>query len=169
MHSQAVTITLTSTQQHLAQILQLQQLYHISVQSPQLQQQMGFLTLQHTLPVLQQMQALQPSVIAMAEGQVVGYALSMPRQCRHLMPAFDSMFSHADALEYRQHSLHQLPYYMMGQICVHESWQGKGIFDALYRGHRQHFKPAYNYLVTEIATRNLRSMRAHLRIGFEVI
>jgi RimJ/RimL family protein N-acetyltransferase len=57
----------------------------------------------------------------------------------------------------------------MGQICIAPEHRGRGIFDALYAGHRRHFADAYDLLVTEVATRNGRSLRAHLRVGFEEV
>jgi len=60
-------------------------------------------------------------------------------------------------------------FYVMGQICVAGKWRGQGVFDLLYRAHRRHLRASYDCTVTEVATRNARSMRAHARIGFTVI
>ena len=57
----------------------------------------------------------------------------------------------------------------MGQICVDEPWRGRGVFDALYQGHREHLRGAYELVVTEVAVRNPRSLRAHQRVGFREI
>jgi RimJ/RimL family protein N-acetyltransferase len=48
-------------------------------------------------------------------------------------------------------------------------YRGKGAFDMLYSFHRSAFSGQYDLLATEISTSNLRSIRAHLRVGFEVI
>ena len=43
------------------------------------------------------------------------------------------------------------------------------MFDLLYQAHRRHLRGTFDYSVTEVATRNTRSMRAHQRVGFKVI
>jgi len=53
-----------------------------------------------------------------------------------------------------------------GDVVV---FDGRGVFDALYEGHRRFLGGRYDAVVTEIATRNGRSMRAHARAGFETI
>ena len=54
----------------------------------------------------------------------------------------------------------------MGQICIDKPWRGRGLFDQLYAAHRQHLSGRYDCCITEVATRNGRSMSAHLRVGF---
>jgi hypothetical protein len=53
--------------------------------------------------------------------------------------------------------------------AMHAMGPSKGVFHALYRGHRERNGKRFDLLVTEVATRNLRSMRAHARVGFEVL
>jgi RimJ/RimL family protein N-acetyltransferase len=72
------------------------------------------------------------------------------------------MFTRLDAMDLGR-------YYVMGQICVAAGHRGQGVFDALYQGHRDHHGAAFDRVVTEIATRNVRSMRAHARVGFRVL
>ncbi len=48
-------------------------------------------------------------------------------------------------------------------------YRGQGVFDLLYAHHRQLFARQYDFVITEIATRNQRSQRAHERVGFETI
>jgi RimJ/RimL family protein N-acetyltransferase len=47
--------------------------------------------------------------------------------------------------------------------------RGSGVFDALYAEHRAQYADRYDLLVTEVATRNTRSMRAHERVGFRTL
>ena len=39
----------------------------------------------------------------------------------------------------------------------------------MYRGHARHYAERFELVVTEIATRNARSLRAHERVGFEPV
>ncbi|HTQ81049.1 MAG TPA: hypothetical protein VMM92_13705, partial [Thermoanaerobaculia bacterium] len=46
----------------------------------------GFVTVVHTREILARMHALGPSVVARSDGRVVGYALTMPVECRSFLP-----------------------------------------------------------------------------------
>jgi GNAT superfamily N-acetyltransferase len=123
----------------------------------------GFVTVVHTPEILAAMHALMPSVVARAEGRVAAYALSMPKETRALVPILASFFEKLDQL------LPEERYYVMGQVCVDEAHRGSGVFDLLFAAHREHYASSFDCLVTEIATRNVRSLRAHARVGFETI
>jgi RimJ/RimL family protein N-acetyltransferase len=124
----------------------------------------GFVTVEHTLPVLERMHAIAPSMIAKDGDALAGYALVMPIECRHFVPLLEPMFQRLEAL-----GLFRERFYVMGQICVDKRWRGQGVFDLLYAAHRRHLRSSYDCSVTEVATRNVRSMRAHERVGFTVI
>ena len=57
----------------------------------------------------------------------------------------------------------------MGQIAVAPSHRGTGVFDALYAEHRARYQERFDLVVTEVATRNTRSLRAHQRVGFRTV
>jgi GNAT superfamily N-acetyltransferase len=103
-----------------------------------------------------------PSVVARHRGNVVGYALSMPREAGALLPILAPMFVRLDALT----MLVAQRWYVMGQVCVDEAWRGCGVFDRLFEEHRRRYAGQFDWLVTEIATRNPRSLKAHARVGF---
>jgi L-amino acid N-acyltransferase YncA len=123
----------------------------------------GFVTVVHTLPILRAMHAQLPNVVAHANGHVVAYALAMAREARALLPILEPMFQRLDALLPRER------FYVMGQICVAASHRGTGLFDRLYAAHRQHYSAVYDCVVTEVAVRNARSLRAHERVGFTLL
>ena len=126
----------------------------------------GFVTVEHTPEILAQMHALGASVVAKVGSEVVGYALTMTRECRPLLPVLEPMFARFDELSYGARPLRDRSFYVMGQICVAESMRGRGVFDAMYQAHREHFSGSYQLLLTEISARNPRSLRAHARVGF---
>jgi GNAT superfamily N-acetyltransferase len=132
-------------------------------------QAQGFVTVAHTLDALERMHALAPSVIAREGGQLAGYALVMPVEARSFVPTLEPMFQLFESLTWHGQPLGQYRYYVMGQVCVARAFRGQGVFDALYREHRARYADRYQLCVTEIATRNLRSMRAHARVGFELL
>ncbi len=124
----------------------------------------GFVTVEHTQEVLKRMHEIAPSIVAREGDELAGYALVMPVECRSFVPILEPMFQRLEAL-----GLFRERFYVMGQICVAPPWRGTGVFDLLYRAHRRHLRETYDCSITEVATRNTRSMRAHARVGFEVI
>lgn len=152
----------------LAAILDLQRACHFTNVTPEQARAEGFVTARHTLEVLEQMHALEPSIVARAaDGQLAGYALTMPLEARALVPVLEPMFQLFETLSWRGTPLPRLRYYVMGQICVAPSCRGRGVVDALYHGHRTQYGARFDLIVTEVATRNVRSLRAHARVGFE--
>ena len=57
----------------------------------------------------------------------------------------------------------------MGQVCVDKDYRGKGLFDLLYQKHKEIYQDQYDFVITEVSTRNHRSIRAHQRAGFQTI
>lgn len=152
----------------LAAILELQRENHASRVTPEQARAEGFVTAQHTLQSLGEMHALGPSIVARAsDGRLAGYALMMAREARPLVPVLEPMFERLEALSWRGTPLSRLRFYLMGQICVAAAFRGQGVFDALYRGHREHYAERFDLIVTEVSLRNPRSLRAHERVGFE--
>ena len=88
----------------------------------------------------------------------------MPPECRTFVPILEPMFQRLDAL-----GMLGQRFYVMGQICIARPWRGRGVFDLLYQAHRAFLSEAYDCCLTEVATRNTRSMRAHARVGFTVV
>ncbi len=150
-------------ERELGQILDLQRANLARNLSPEEIAAQGFVTVEHTVDLLKQMHALAPSIIARDGDRLAGYALVMPIECRSFLSILEPMFVRLDRLRMQQR------FYVMGQICVAKPWRGRGIFDLLYRTHRHHLRTRYDFSVTEVSTRNTRSMRAHQRIGFAEI
>ena len=57
----------------------------------------------------------------------------------------------------------------VGQVCVDKAWRGQGILDHCYATYREQYRNKYDFAITEIAGGNLRSLKAHRRIGFKEI
>lgn len=161
--------SLTETTQELQQILRLQEenlVQHIDETEMKSE---GFVTLHHDLNILEQMHKLAPSVIIKNDDQVVAYALTMLQECRELMPDLEPMFSLLDKLSWKDKPLNDYSYYVMGQICIAKQYRGQGLFDELYSHHKKIYQPQFGLFITEISTRNHRSIRAHERVGFKTI
>ena len=72
-------------------------------------------------------------------------------------------------LKYEGSPLTNYGFYLMGQVCIRRDYRGKGVFEMLYREHKQTYSSQYDLLVTEISTSNHRSLKAHQKTGFKNI
>jgi GNAT superfamily N-acetyltransferase len=161
--------TLVSTTEELQQILQLQEKNIIqNIDDTEMQSQ-GFVTLRHDLETLKQMHGLAPSVIIKDNDKVVAYALTMLQECRQLMPDLGPMFTLLDKLSWKHKPLQNFSFYVMGQVCIAKEYRGRGMFEQLYEHHKKVNRSQFDLFVTEISTRNHRSLRAHERLGFKTI
>lgn len=148
-------------------ILALQRANLKSALSPADIREQGFVTLVHSLDVLQRMHELAPSVVAKLGDEVVGYALTMLLEACSLVPALDPMFAALTGARFRGQPLQDTRFYLMGQICVARAQRGSGLFSALYHEHDARYGDRFDCIVTEVSAANARSLRAHDKVGFE--
>jgi len=161
--------TLVNSKSELQQILDLQeQNLPKNISTEELRSQ-GFVTFQHDLETLQQFHQLAPSVIVKDNDKVVAYALTVVNEARHIFPPIESMFVLLETLQWKDKPFHNIRYYAMGQVCVAKDYRGKGVFEMLYQQHKRSYSHKFDLLVTEISTKNHRSLRAHEKVGFETI
>jgi L-amino acid N-acyltransferase YncA len=158
-----ITYKSAQTDTDLQQILDLQQrnlkrnLAHLND---------GFVTAEHDLPLLRAMNHPFPHTIALHEGKIIGYALSMEPSFRAALPVLVPMFDTIDTIVVDGNALKHLPYIVMGQVCIAEGYRGMGIFGGLYRAMQRYLSPHFAYCVTEVSLNNHRSLRAHSKVGF---
>ncbi|MBN8679600.1 MAG: GNAT family N-acetyltransferase [Chitinophagales bacterium] len=165
-----ITFYTVSTPEQVQQILNLQALNHVSSVSPAVAQEQGFVTVKHDPDVLQRMNLEAPSVIACDGEKVVGYALVMPRSFAAYIPILQPMFDLLDTLSWKGQDLKDHSrWFVMGQICVAEGYRGMGVFDGMYAKMKEVCSKDYDFVITEIAERNTRSLRAHERVGFQTL
>lgn len=129
----------------------------------------GFVTVEHDLDLLSRMNTPFQHVIAKDGETVIGYALVMLRKWKKEIPVLVDMFDQIDSVEYQQKILGQARYFIMGQICIDKAYRGQGIFAGLYQEIQKRMKDDFDYIITEIASRNHRSLRAHQKVGFKTI
>ena len=158
-----------ATAADLPQILALQQRNLPVAISDEEARQQGFVTVQHDLPLLSEMNTPYPHQVAVADDRVVGYTLMMQRAFAQRIPVLVPLFERIDGLHWQEQPLTSLDYFVMGQVAVDKAYRGQGLFDGLYRAMAERLLPPFQLIVTEIATRNTRSLRAHARVGFKVL
>lgn len=162
-------ITTARTTADLQGILTLQQQNLSCNLPPHVQREQGFVTLQYTLDQMQKMHALGPSVIAKDGEHVVGYAITATPGVRPFIPELETLFEMLDTIQYKGKPLSEHAYYVVGQVCVADGYRGLGLFDRMYQHHRDVYSHQFQLFITDISVRNTRSLRAHERVGFQVV
>jgi hypothetical protein len=162
-------ITIAKTEKHLTGILELQALNIAANLSSAAIEKEGFVTVRHSLELLQKMAYSSPQVIAIANDEVVGYVLSMHPDLRDELDILKPMFDLFERINYKGNPLASYAIIVGGQTCIAKEFRGSGILENLYAKARQELQIDYELCVTEIAVSNLRSMKAHEKIGFETI
>lgn len=129
----------------------------------------GFITWEYSFEQLEAMHRIAPAVIVKYGEQVAGYALTAIKETSAIQPELVPMIAHLETLHFQGKPVKEIPYYIMGQVCIARTHRGKGVFQMLYAQHKAMFRSQFDLLVTEISTSNYRSIQAHRRVGFETI
>jgi hypothetical protein len=153
------------TDEDLHAILSLQQENLPKAISVEEAREQGFVTVEHDFALLREMNDHFPHAIARDGDVLAGYALAMLPLFGDRIPVLRSLFARLDQLEWEGVPLHALRYCVMGQVCVARPYRGQGVFAGVYEDLGRRMAPHFDLLVTEIATRNTRSLRAHEKIG----
>ena len=114
-----------SSDNELKQILEIQKRALKTNVSLEEQKKEGYITVPHTFNILKKMNDACPHILAVDDGRVVGYALTMLESFRYEMDILTPMFETADKL------LPDKNYLAMGQICIDKPYRGKGVFSCL--------------------------------------
>jgi len=129
----------------------------------------GFLTAEYSLEFLTALHQVSAAIIAKEATKIVGYALVADKSTRHGHPLLADLFDSIDKTMYESAYLAKSNYVVVGQLCVAKGYRGQGLVQQLY----QHFKASlsnqYQYLITDVAQANTRSLKAHKNTGFQVI
>ena len=164
-----VSIKLVTTEEELKGILALQQQNLRKNLSEEEAAEQGFLMAEFNLKFLQKMHAAAPSVIAVADDKVVGYSLVALKSIREEHPLLADLFDTIDRLQFDSKDLSKINYVVVGQLCVGKGYRGIGLVDQLYHFYKDQYAKEYEYLITDVAQANHRSLKAHKKTGFQVI
>lgn len=164
MNNFDITYCRASTDDELHQILELQKRNLPDSLSDLEKENEGFLTVIHTFEILNQMNDACAHCIAKHNNEVVGYALSMHPKFANEIEILKPMFN-----EINKVISGNFKFIIMGQICVNKAHRKKGIFRGLYGFMKQELQSTFNAIITEVDAKNLRSLNAHLAVGFEIV
>lgn len=167
--SNMYTYGFAQSDEDLLQILELQKLNLKTLISEEEKASQGYVTLRHDLHLLREMNTPYPHIICKKENQLMGYTLVMLRDIEKRIPALSSMFFHINTLTYQGILLDNARYLIMGQVCVAKEARGHGVFAGLYREMQKRLCHDFDFIITEVDSRNTRSVRAHEKVGFQTI
>lgn len=142
-------------------ILELQKQNLPEAVSSKEKEQEGFVTVIHTLELLQRMNNVCPHIIAKDRERVVGYTLCMHPMFASDIPVLMPMFNEIEKVLPREEK-----YLVMGQVCIDKAYRKLGIFRKLYETMHQSTKAAFDCIITEVDAKNTRSLQAHYAVGF---
>jgi hypothetical protein len=128
-----------------------------------------FVTVVHSYETLKKMNDTEASIVAKDGEKVIGYLLAMTNETKNDIPVLIPMFNAFDQVIYNGKKIAAFNYIVVGQVCIADGYRGKGILDDCYSAYKNHFRDKYDFAITEIHKTNLRSIRAHERIGFELV
>jgi ribosomal protein S18 acetylase RimI-like enzyme len=131
--------------------------------------QEGFVTASYSLELLEQMHRIEPAIIAKDGDAVVGYALAVTKALYGQHGLLDDLFAQIDAHHYKGQALANVNYVVVGQLCVAKTHRGRGLVQKLYGFFREALSTKYPYLITDVDEKNPRSVKAHIKTGFEII
>ncbi|MTI29312.1 GNAT family N-acetyltransferase, partial [Xanthovirga aplysinae] len=121
------------------------------------------------LALLKELNEEYQHIVAKVDEEVIGYVLVMLKKFSEEIPVLLPMFCKIDELSFEGTPLKDANYFVMGQVCIAKEFRGKSIFYRLYEGLKKQMSDDFTYVITEVATRNRRSIRAHEKIGFKTI
>ena len=137
--------------------------------SPEETEAEGFVTAEYSLDFLERMNREAPAIIAVEDGKVVGYALVATRNLLGQHELLDDLFRQVDEQIYRGVKLSEKNYVLVGQLCVAKEQRGKGLAGKMYELFRAELSDQFDCCLTDVQVSNPRSIRAHLRSGFEIL
>jgi hypothetical protein len=164
-----ITYSTAKSRSDLNQILELQKANLKSSISLEEYKKEGFVTLEHDIDLLEKLNTPYPHIIAFNGLEIVGYALVTTPEKISSIPLLQSTIEELKGVVYHQKNVLDLKYFIMGQVCIDKSYRGQGVFQGLYQKMKNEMKSDFEIIITEIATVNKRSMRAHEKVGFEIL
>lgn len=156
-----IRYTTVSAEDELLQILELQKANLASAVSEDESRNEGFVTVVHSLDLLRRMNERCAHVLAKSGNRVVGYALSMHPDFSREVDILKPMFREIEKVQSSRE-----PFLIMGQICIDKAYRKQGIFRGLYQEMLNKYRKEFTQIITEVDTRNRRSLGAHYAVGF---
>ena len=132
-------------------------------------QKEGFVRVCHSLEDLTKLNEFEEQLIAIQDNEVIAYILAMPPGSRTSIPMLLPMFEQFDQIDWKGQKISSYSYLAIGQVCVAKEFRSQGLFANAYAAYKELFSKKYDFAITELSKKNLRSLSAHKKIGFQTI
>ncbi len=132
-------------------------------------QKEGFVTLVHDIELLELTNSPYPHIIAKDKDKIVGYALVTTIDKVPHIPLLQSTLVDLNGVAYKDAIILESNFFIMGQVCIDKSYRGQGIFQELYQNMKIQMSSDFEFIITEISINNPRSIKAHKKVGFEIL
>lgn len=129
----------------------------------------GFVTAEYNIDLLKMMHNISPSIIAKHGDDVVGYILVATKELYTHHALLDDLFDQVDKLTFNSKPIKDSKYVLCGQLCVAKGYRGQGIVQGMYEHFRRSLEGEFEYCITDVSSANPRSLKAHIKTGFQVI
>ncbi len=164
-----IVYTTCNSQADLSGILKLQKANLANALTAEEIQSQGFVTVSHQLKDLENLNSIEKHVIAKDDDEVIAYLLAMTPASKFDLPILIPMFEVFGKIRWMTELVSDFNYLVVGQVCVSKNYRGQSILDQCYAKYKECYRDKYEFAITEIDAKNLRSLKAHERIGFKDI
>lgn len=158
-----------ATDKDLQGILSLQRANLRQHLSPEEVASQGFVTVVHDMELIRRFNDQEQHIIARHGERVVGYTLAMTSKAKDDVPVLVSLFDQLKTIPLGDRMLADYQYIVVGQVCVDKDYRGQRVLDRCYAAYRDAYAKKYELAITDIVSTNLRSRKAHQRIGFREV
>ena len=108
--------------------------------------------------------------VALKDEKIVAYVMSASWDFWSRWEMFAFMIEDLKNLTYNEVSLTTKNSYQYGPICIDKSVRGSGILEEIFKFASQKMSQRFEYLITFVNKKNLRSFEAHKRkLGLRVV
>lgn len=155
--------------QDIPGVARLQQRYHVKT-IKEADRADGFVTTLFTESQFQELIANENGLAVALDGEkVVGYAMAASWQYWSVWPLFQHMIDDLASCRYRGRRLSTENSYQYGPICIDKDYRGGQVLPNLFEFSRRQLAARFPILITFINQNNPRSLRAHSKLGLEIV
>ena len=153
----------------IPEVARLQDLYHVDSISDE-DRPNGFVTTLFTEEQFRELIEKENGLALACDGdKIVGYAMAASWEYWSAWPLFQHMIKDLENTEYLGEILTTKNSYQYGPVAVHSDYRGTNVFPNLFEFSRIQMKERYPIMITFVNQINPRSVRAHEKIGLDLI
>ena len=158
-----------ATFEDISEVEKLQEKYHVSTISDE-DRPDGFVTTLFTREQFERLIEEEKGLfVASDKGKVIAYAMAASWDYWSTWPLFQYMIGDLSSTSYLGLDLSTENSYQYGPICIDKEYRGTSVLPNLFEFSRRVMNKRYPVLITFINKINIRSLRAHQKLGLDVI